>query len=273
MRKYHTHYKRFDRNGKNLLVLIHGISSPIFVWDRMLEYLDIKGYDYVIYDLWGRGKSDKPQTIYNTALYHAQLDYLLEDLRKLKKYKKYSYLGMSLGGWIAASYASRNQKNLDKLVLIDPLGFHLKTSRFATGLLGSRLTEGFLNKFSKTFFKYIVYLDFHDYKNTSHYQKKLMESLETKEQVKGFTHSVLSTLRNVLSEDMKTAYIDLEKRQNDILVIWGNKDSTIPYESSTRLKEVLPDSRFITIHDAGHIPHCEKAQETTDHINDFFQPR
>lgn len=270
MRKYHTHYVHFKRGGKKLLLLIHGLSSPIFVWDRLLKYLELYDYDYLIYDLWGRGKSDKPKTIYNTALYHSQLDYLLEDIKKIKKYKNFSYAGMSLGGWIATSYASIHKQNLDKVILIDPLGFHLKINQIYTTLLGSKMTENFLSKFSKPFFKHLSYYDFHDYKNISYYQKKMMESLETKEEIKGFTHSVLSTLKNVLSEDMKTAYHNLQDKQKDILLIWGDKDKTIPYKTSGLLREILPESKFITIRKAGHIPHCEKAEEVAEHINAFF---
>ncbi|GEM_PF-2496175 len=272
MKKYYTNYSLMDKGGKKLLIFIHGLSSPMFVWKKILPLLDIPDYDFLIYDLWGRGKSEKPEVIYNTALYHAQLDFLKEDILKKKKYKKISYAGMSLGGFLAASYGVKNKKDMEFLILLDPLGFHLDVSSFSRGLLASSMTEKILERFSVPIFKSLVYFDFYSYKTTREYRALLGESLLQRADVRGFTHSVLSTLRNLLSEDLKSAYEKLSDFQKSILMIWGENDRTIPLDTSHKLREILPDARLAVIAGTGHIPHFENPEICALMINRFINP-
>ncbi|RMF31405.1 MAG: alpha/beta hydrolase, partial [Candidatus Nitrosothermus koennekii] len=104
-----------EGDGNNLL-LIHGLGGSLdsFKYNRELS----KDLHIIALDLLGFGYSDKPKIRYSismfTRLIHAFLDKLSID--------NTSILGSSLGGQIAAEFAIRYPKLVDKLVLISPAG-------------------------------------------------------------------------------------------------------------------------------------------------------
>ncbi|MFB6346808.1 MAG: alpha/beta fold hydrolase [bacterium] len=55
-----THYEvAGPRNGPPV-VLIHGLTSSLFIWDEQFYRLAENGYRVLRYDLYGRGLSDRP---------------------------------------------------------------------------------------------------------------------------------------------------------------------------------------------------------------------
>lgn len=54
------------------------------------------------------------------------------------------------------------------------------------------------------------------------------------------------------------------------LVISGEKDILIPYALQKEMHDLLPDSRLVTIPDAGHIAHLEDAPRVTAAIEEFL---
>ena len=75
-------YYRWDRplkendNGETL-VLVHGFSTPHFVWDGIKQILLDSGYSVLVYDHFGRGYSERPAVTYNAELYIESLNELL----------------------------------------------------------------------------------------------------------------------------------------------------------------------------------------------------
>ena len=52
-----------------IVVLVHGFSSPQFVWDGIAELLVDAGYSVLAYDHFGRGYSERPRIKYDHNLY------------------------------------------------------------------------------------------------------------------------------------------------------------------------------------------------------------
>ncbi|TFK33183.1 Alpha/Beta hydrolase protein [Crucibulum laeve] len=110
-------------HGKKV-VLIHGLSIPAIIWKDVAPALAKKGLRVLVYDLYGRGYSDAPQTTYDAALYTTQLALLMQHLR----WDRASVVGVSMGGAIAASFtASFPHLVDDNVVLIASAGL-MKTS-------------------------------------------------------------------------------------------------------------------------------------------------
>ena len=55
-------------NGETI-VMVHGFSTPSFVWGGLLDNLTSEGYRVLVYDHFGRGYSERPKTPYNKDLY------------------------------------------------------------------------------------------------------------------------------------------------------------------------------------------------------------
>ena len=65
---------------KETIVLIHGFSTPSFVWNGMLDKLLTEGYKVITFDHYGRGLSERPKISYNKDLYVTELLDLIDYL-------------------------------------------------------------------------------------------------------------------------------------------------------------------------------------------------
>jgi pimeloyl-ACP methyl ester carboxylesterase len=82
--------------------LINGLSVPALIYHRVVPLLTKSNYRVLLYDLYGRGYSDAPQTTYDAALYATQLALLMQHVR----WDSARVVGLSMGGGIAAYFTS-----------------------------------------------------------------------------------------------------------------------------------------------------------------------
>ena len=71
---YRWHHPE-QKNGQTI-VMVHGFSTPSFVWNGLLDGFLNKGYSILVYDHYGRGFSERPRTKYS-------LDFYVETLKEL----------------------------------------------------------------------------------------------------------------------------------------------------------------------------------------------
>lgn len=96
------------------VVMIHGLSIPSIIWKDIAPALASKGYRVLLYDLYGRGYSDAPQTTYDPNLYTIQLALLMQHV----SWEKASLVGVSMGGGIAAVFTSQFPNLVDKNIVL-----------------------------------------------------------------------------------------------------------------------------------------------------------
>ena len=104
----------------DLVVCIHGLTTPSFVFEGLASHYADIGKRVLVYDHYGRGYSDRPKAKQDKAFFINQLDELLNKL-EIKR-QKFDLVGYSMGGAIAAAYAAHNPNRLNKLVLIASAG-------------------------------------------------------------------------------------------------------------------------------------------------------
>ena len=100
-------------------VLVHGLTSPLEIWDQVADGLAGLGYRVLAYDLYGRGLSDAPPGAQNLAFFTRQLGDLLASPRLAEDV---ALVGYSMGGAIATAYAAANPQQVKRLVLVAPAG-------------------------------------------------------------------------------------------------------------------------------------------------------
>jgi pimeloyl-ACP methyl ester carboxylesterase len=113
-----VHYR--DEGQGYPIVLIHGTGASLHTWDAWTE--DLKRHFRVIrMDLPAFGLTGPhPDRDYSLAQYVAFLDALAEKLNL----STFHLVGNSLGGSIAWLYAARHPEAVNKLILLDPGGYH-----------------------------------------------------------------------------------------------------------------------------------------------------
>ena len=59
-----THYDVAGPESGQVVILVHGFSVPYYIWDTTFEALVAAGFRVIRFDLFGRGYSDRPATVY-----------------------------------------------------------------------------------------------------------------------------------------------------------------------------------------------------------------
>jgi pimeloyl-ACP methyl ester carboxylesterase len=260
-----THYEISGDATANTVVLIPGGSVPYFIWDRTFPDLTEKGFRVLRYDLYGRGYSDRPDVVYNPNLYRKQLDDLLHAIHATNTV---DLVGVSMGSAIAVDFTDHFPGRVRKLCLMDPVGFpvHLPASErlmhipllgeYIFTLMGPRSMVSFIEK---------------DLANKP--PPEYVAAYKEQMQFKGFRHAIISTLRNMPLNDMKTVYERIGKTDRDILLIWGTRDTITPYENNTLARNAMPKARFLPVDGAGHAAHFERPDIVNPALISFLGER
>jgi pimeloyl-ACP methyl ester carboxylesterase len=97
------------------VVLIHGHSVDLRLWDEQLPALTAAGYRVIRYDVRGHGRSTAPPTGYTWENYAADLADLLDQLGVDAAH----IVGLSMGGGIALQYVLDFPARVVSLTLVD----------------------------------------------------------------------------------------------------------------------------------------------------------
>jgi pimeloyl-ACP methyl ester carboxylesterase len=260
-----THYELGGVENGKPVILIHGFSVPYFIYDPTFEFLQQEGFHVLRYDLFGRGFSDRPYTNYNLDLFLKQLADLLDALRITRPV---NLIGLSTGGPIAAAFTVRHPQQVDKLVLIDPVGARpLSLSPMLKTMKLPLLAEAVLSFVGNDTLIRSASKDFFDPAFVEHFKSKY----EVQMQYKGFRRAILSTFRNHMLGSFIDVYEQLGKMDKDVLLFWGRNDITVPFEHSIALCTALPNVQFHAIENCGHIPHYEKPHEVNPILLEFLR--
>lgn len=110
------------------IILVHGFSMPMFLWEDLYKHLVNAGYRVVRYDLYGRGYSDRPDVEYDPELFQTQL----EDLRNHLGLRRVHLAGISMGGAVVTHYAAQDlqrtpeERVAQSLTLMAPFSYPLE---------------------------------------------------------------------------------------------------------------------------------------------------
>ncbi|EMI20162.1 hydrolase, alpha/beta fold family protein [Rhodopirellula maiorica SM1] len=101
------------------VVLLHGKNFSGSYWEQTAKLLQSKGYSVLIPDQIGFGKSSKP-AYYQFGF--PQLAYNTRQLIEKLGIKKTIIVGHSMGGMLATRYTLMFQSDVDRLILVNPIG-------------------------------------------------------------------------------------------------------------------------------------------------------
>jgi pimeloyl-ACP methyl ester carboxylesterase len=163
-----------------------------------------------------------------------------------------------MGGPIASAFTLRHPVRVSKLFLIDPCGAKpIDTAlsvRFARLPFLAEIAYGQLG--AKSLVNGVA-RDFFDPALVERFQKRYKIQM----QYKGFMRAILSTIRSNMLGSTIDIYQALGKLDKQLLLFWGRKDRTVPFDQSSILREALPRAEFQVIENCGHIPHYEKPED------------
>jgi pimeloyl-ACP methyl ester carboxylesterase len=252
------------------VVLIHGMLNASRHWEQVALRL-AERYTVIAPDLIGHGDSATPRGDYSLGAHAATI----RDLLAAIGVEKATIVGHSLGGGVAMVFFWMFPQRTERLVLISSGGLGQEVSPLlraaavpgASALLWAtahpRLLGGMRAasaRLKARGIKQAVYLD------------QFVRAVRPLEPP-GAREAFVQSLRAVIDvRGQKVSAVDrlylLERTPT--LIVWGERDHTIPIEHGRETHAAVPHSRFVTLPKAAHFPHLEDPEGLADALQDFL---
>ena len=250
-----THYTLLGPEEGELVVCIHGLTAPSVVFKALAGHLGARGKRVLIYDLYGRGYSDRPKALQTPGFFARQLDELLG---ALKLQGPVALLGYSMGATVAVHFAAEMPDRVSRLVLLAPAGIESELSPIVDWTAQHRGVGDWL---------------FHMVFPKAHRQN-VFESSDSRSEVpeidrlhlaelerRGYVRSVLSSLRGCLQAPQEAEHRRIARLGLPVLAIWGGQDRMVRAGTTEQLSSWNPDAEQRLIEDAWHgIPHTHATE-------------
>lgn len=235
---------------KGTMVLVHGFSTPSFVWGGLIDNFTESGYKVLVYDHFGRGYSERPRIKYDKSLY-------LETLRELITSQKIEdavhLVGYSMGGPIVGYYADTYPDETKSISLIAPAGFSKSIPESKSWTTMPIIGDWFWRVFSDRLYGIgnMSETQFSD-DPLSINEDKFLPLFQKQLSYRGFNESLLSTIRNFNLFDVRTIYKSLSSRNIPTLALWGKKDGVVPFSGSKEFEQIFSEGKLITLEEGTH---------------------
>ena len=256
LEKGNLFYQEFTSDNPigQIVVLVHGFSTPSIVWKGVVPYLTDAGYNVISYDHYGRGFSARPKVDYTKDFY---ISTLLELIDYLKIEQKIHLVGYSMGGPIVGYFANENPNKVESVNFIAPAGYMFKR-KSQSNFYFKILSIPFVSKYISVVFPSLMYGGNSSIElSTEEDENRLLQdelNKVYKEQMKyeGFTRSLVSTARNFNLFNTQKMYQELGKKKIDASVIWGDEDEIVSFDGLSHLKLDYPEINYKVVENGHH---------------------
>ena len=250
------------------LVLVHGIGASSDWWLPNYPVLAAQFTTYAL-DLPGSGESTAP-----TDAEIQSPGIVMREFLDLLGIERSGFVGHSMGGYVAGTFAASHPERVSALVLLDSAGFGSLRHPLLRMMTVPRLGELLMRspEFGVDFFINTVVLKAN--------RKKVPGWLraETKRHFHrpDFGHEFLRNLRTGISPTgrwIKGPLLTelLAPSRVPILVIWGRDDPVFSSDQALDMRDSLPRADVqITADTAGHVPQLTQADFVFDRVVPFL---
>jgi pimeloyl-ACP methyl ester carboxylesterase len=253
------------------VVLIHGMVNSSRHWEAVALRL-ARDYTVVAPDLIGHGDSATPRGDYSLGAHAASIRDLLTGIG----IDRATIVGHSLGGGVAMQFFYQFPQRTERLALVSSGGLGPEVSpllRSAAIPGASALLAMAANR------RVVAGLDRAGDRMRQRgsgggvYLQAIARALRPLSQP-GAREAFVQTLRSVI--DARGQRVSARDRlylldSMPTLIVWGERDNTIPLEHGLATHRAVPHSRFETIPGAAHFPHLEKPEALADILSDFVE--
>jgi pimeloyl-ACP methyl ester carboxylesterase len=241
------------------LVLIHGMVNSSRHWRAVAERLADR-YTVIAPDLVGHGDSATPRGDYSLGA-HATV---IRDLLAALGIERATIVGHSLGGGIAMVFFWQFPERVERLALLSSGGLGPQVSP----LLRSVAVPGFRAVLGLIANRFVIRL----LKALGTQGRNVARALRPLDTA-GTRQAFVQTLRAVI--DVHGQRVSANDRlyllgDTPMLIVWGERDHTIPLEHGRAAHEAIPGSRFVTLPKAAHFPHLDDPEGVAAALGEFM---
>ena len=236
----------YARRGNGTpLVLLHGFPLDHHLWDDIAPLLEDR-LGLILPDLRGFGESTTVNTPYSMDDYASDIAGLLDQLG----IQKAAIAGHSMGGYVALAFAKLYPERVSGLALIssqvlaDPPdrkeGRYKSAADVAEKGIGG-VVEAMTSKFT-----------------SDARLQAIARAIMEKQQPDAYIGALKAMAERMDSTSLLSTF------KFPVVIVHGEADALIPVARAREVKEAIPDSHYVELKGAGHVPMLEAAKETAD---------
>lgn len=253
------------------VVLIHGMINSSRHWEVVARRL-AGSYRVVAPDLIGHGDAATPRGDYSLGAHAASI----RDLLTAIGVERATIVGHSLGGGVAMQFFYQFPQRTERLVLVSSGGLGHEVSPLLRGaaLPGSaallriasrpRLVGAIAGAGARMRARG---------NSTGVYLQAVARALGPLQEA-GSRRAFLQTLRSVIDvQGQRVSARDRLYLLGDMptLIVWGERDRTIPIAHGLEAERAIPNCRFETLPRAAHFPNLEDPEGLAAVLRDFLE--
>lgn len=256
-----THYELRGPLDGELVLLVPGMTIPLFYWDRFAELLHSEGFRTLAYSAYGRGYSDRVQKTYDQSFFTRQL---IQLVGKLKLPEVGHIIATSMGALITLSLPD-DQFKPRTLTIVGPAGL-TKETPFAVRLAKAPvLAEVFGRNLARNSILSHVASNVKSAPDAEYLKAMILDALN----YEGTMYSLLSTLRSFPLVSQQSLFCKASQSQIPLLLGWGDEDQITPISQFNEAQALLnPDKSFVL--PCGHMAPLESPNAMCEIVVDFM---
>jgi pimeloyl-ACP methyl ester carboxylesterase len=239
------------------VVLIHGMVNSSKHWERVALQLADR-YTVVAPDLIGHGDSAAVRGDYSLGAHACSI----RDLLTTIGIDRATVVGHSLGGGIAMQFFYQFPQRVERLALVSSGGLGHEVSPLLRGAALPGATAGIWLVANS---RVRAAIDRAGERMRARgspkgvYLQAIARAMRPLQEAAA-RQAFLRTLRAVI--DIRGQHVSAVDRlyllgELPTLIVWGERDNTIPLEHGRAAHELIPNSRFVTLSKAAHFPNLE----------------
>jgi len=253
------------------VVLIHGMLNSSSHWQSVAQNL-AGAYTVIAPDLIGHGDSAAPRGDYSLGAHAASI----RDLLAAIGIERATVVGHSLGGGVAMQFFYQFPQRVERLVLISSGGL----GREVSPMLRTAALPGMSGLLSLTIHPRVLGALWDAGARLRErgagagvYMQAVARALRPLENADA-RQAFLQTLRSVIDVHGQrvsaTDRLDLLESM-PTMIVWGERDNTIPVRHGRLAHEAIPHSLFRTLPQAAHFPHLDDPDGLSQLLREFIQ--
>jgi pimeloyl-ACP methyl ester carboxylesterase len=220
-----------------VIFILHGWGSSSDSWTEVQKMLVEKGYQVIVPDLPGFGKTAAPPMVWGVGEYAEFVNEFIDLLTlKVNKSQKVVLVGHSFGGQTAIQFAVTHSEKVEKLVLVAAAGVRRTPGVFKKLVAGVAKTASF-----------ILYL-VPSQELRMNIKNAMYMAIRRRDYVR--TQGIMRDIfKKVITQDLTAKF---SKISVPALIIWGDKDELTPVQDAYLMDELIPNSKLEIIKDGKH---------------------
>ncbi len=249
------------------ILLLHGLGASSYSWRHVIPKL-ARNNRVIAVDLKGFGKSEKPFDLAYSPFDHANL--IAAFIRK-RGLKDFTLVGHSYGGAIALlvtlDFNRREKGRIRDLVLMNAPAYNQPSTAFVSFMRTPVLPYAILTLVPPELSAWLS-LNPNEQENLTYED---VRSYARPYYDAAARHALISTSRQIVPREVDRLTARYPTIKQRTLVIWCDRDETVPIETGIRLTKALPNARMKVISGCSHAPQDERPAAVVDLFKSFLR--